>query len=96
MLLVYGIDSVYTIAQRLFKKENIFKPHRKHLYQYYSNEKKIPHVWISALYAIIQFIISVAIVYGYLNYLSLLLLLLFLSIVYWVLKVPLIKMGAAS
>jgi hypothetical protein len=51
---------------------------------------------VSALYAIIQFIISLAIVYGYLNYLSLLLLLIFLSVVYWVLKIPLIKTGAAS
>ena len=44
LLLVYGIDAVYTIVQRLYQRENIFKPHRKHLYQYYSNEKKLPHV----------------------------------------------------
>ena len=95
LLLVYGIDAVYTIAQRLYQRENIFKPHRKHLYQYYSNEKKIPHVWVSVVYAVIQFVISLAIVYGYINLLGLLLLLIFMSVVYWVLKVPLIKMGAA-
>lgn len=94
LLLVYGIDAVYTIAQRLYQRENIFKPHRKHLYQYYSNEKKIPHVWVSVVYAVIQFVISLAIVYGYINLLGLLLLLIFLSVVYWGLKVPLIKMGA--
>jgi UDP-GlcNAc:undecaprenyl-phosphate GlcNAc-1-phosphate transferase len=91
LLLIYGIDSVYTIMQRLFQRENIFKPHRKHLYQYYSNEMQIPHIWVSAIYAFIQLIISLAIVYGYLSYLSLLLLLIFLSIVYWALKVPFIK-----
>ena len=93
LLLVYGIDSVYTIAQRLYQRENIFKPHRKHLYQYYSNEKKIPHIWVSIVYAVIQFVISLAIVYGYLNLLGLLLLLIFLSVVYWVLKAPLIKIA---
>ena len=95
LLLVYGIDTIYTIVQRLYQKENIFKPHRKHLYQYYSNEKKIPHVWVSVVYAVIQFVISLAIVYGYINLLGVLLLLIFMSVVYWVLKAPLIKMGAA-
>src|SRR5665647_2255951 len=91
LLLVYGIDSVYTIVQRLYQRENIFKPHRKHLYQYYSNEKGIPHVWVSIVYAGIQLVISLAIVYGYVNYWRLLLILIFLSIIYWVLKLPLIK-----
>lgn len=92
LLLVYGIDTVFTIVQRLYQRENIFKPHRKHLYQYFSNEKKIPHIWVSILYACIQLVISLAIVYGYLNFSGLLLLLIFLSIVYWLLKAPLIKM----
>jgi hypothetical protein len=30
---VYGIDAVVTIINRLIKKENIFQPHRSHLYQ---------------------------------------------------------------
>lgn len=96
LLLIYGIDSVYTIAQRLYQKENIFKPHRKHLYQYFSNEKKIPQLWVSMVYAGIQLIISIAIVYGYVNYWWLLLILIFLSIIYWVLKFPLIKNTASK
>ena len=95
LLLVYGIDAVYTIAQRLYQSENIFKPHKKHLYQYLSNEKKIPHIWVSILYACIQLAVSLATVYGYLNYLELLLLLIFLSVVYWVLKAPLIKIATS-
>ncbi|MEP7106938.1 MAG: UDP-GlcNAc--UDP-phosphate GlcNAc-1-phosphate transferase [Ferruginibacter sp.] len=93
LLLVYGIDAVYTIVQRLYQRENIFKAHRKHLYQYFSNELKVPHIWVSIIYACIQFVISLAIVYGFLNYMGLLLLLIFLSIGYWVLKVPLIRIA---
>ncbi len=91
LLLIYGIDSIFTIVQRLIKHENIFKPHRKHLYQYYSNEKKIPHVAVSVIYASIQFIINLALVYNYLNLFSLLGLLIFLSVTYWLLKTPLIS-----
>jgi UDP-N-acetylmuramyl pentapeptide phosphotransferase/UDP-N-acetylglucosamine-1-phosphate transferase len=30
---VYGIDAIITIINRLLKRENIFQPHRSHLYQ---------------------------------------------------------------
>ncbi|MBC7510160.1 MAG: UDP-GlcNAc--UDP-phosphate GlcNAc-1-phosphate transferase [Ferruginibacter sp.] len=93
LLLVYGIDTVFTIMQRLYQKENIFKPHRKHLYQYYSNEKKVPHVIVSIFYAVLQFLISVSIVFGLVNFLGLLVLLISLSIVYWFLKVPFIRVA---
>jgi UDP-N-acetylmuramyl pentapeptide phosphotransferase/UDP-N-acetylglucosamine-1-phosphate transferase len=59
LLAVYGVDSVLTIVHRLFLKENIFKAHRKHLYQYLSNEMKLPHLVVSTLYAIIQFGIAI-------------------------------------
>ena len=39
---VYGIDTIVTLVQRLIRKENIFKAHRSHLYQYLANEKNIP------------------------------------------------------
>ncbi len=95
LLLVYGIDTVFTIAQRLYQRENIFKPHRKHLYQYYCNEKKMPHVLISSVYALFQLFISLAIVYGYLNFSWLLILLIFLCVFYWILKIPLIKTASS-
>ena len=91
LLLLYGIDSIYTILQRLYQKENIFKPHRKHLYQYYCNEKNIPHIYVSGIYAALQLIISLAIVYNYVSYISLLIIFIFVSTVYWILKIPLIK-----
>ena len=55
---VYGIDSACTILIRLAKKENIFKAHRTHLYQYLANEKKWSHLKVSALYAAAQAIIN--------------------------------------
>ena len=57
-LSVYGIDSAITIIQRLLKRENIFKPHRTHLYQYLANEKKWSHLLISIIYSFVQLLIN--------------------------------------
>ncbi len=54
---VYGVDSGLTIFQRLLKKENIFKAHRQHLYQYLANERRLPQLFVSAVYMLIQAII---------------------------------------
>jgi UDP-N-acetylmuramyl pentapeptide phosphotransferase/UDP-N-acetylglucosamine-1-phosphate transferase len=55
---VYGIDSACTILIRLSKKENIFKAHRTHLYQYLANEKKWSHLQVSGTYALVQALIN--------------------------------------
>jgi UDP-N-acetylmuramyl pentapeptide phosphotransferase/UDP-N-acetylglucosamine-1-phosphate transferase len=55
---VYGIDSASTILIRLSKKENIFKAHRTHLYQYLANEKKWSHLQVSGTYALVQALIN--------------------------------------
>lgn len=55
---VYGVDSVFTIIHRLIKRQNIFKAHRSHLYQYLANELGFPHVAVSAIYAGLQAIIN--------------------------------------
>src|SRR5690606_11678532 len=39
-LVVYGVDSIWTIVRRLYLKENIFEAHRSHLYQYLGNEAR--------------------------------------------------------
>ena len=62
-LSVYGIDSSITIIQRLFKGENIFKPHRTHLYQYLANEKKWSHLLISIIYFFIQLFINLIVLF---------------------------------
>ncbi len=59
LLGVYGVDTVLTIIRRLLLKENIFEAHRKHVYQLLANEMKLPHVWVSTLYASLQALIIV-------------------------------------
>lgn len=48
------VEAGLTIVQRLFAGENIFKPHRIHLFQLLCNEGKRNHVAVSAVYAGIQ------------------------------------------
>lgn len=57
-LLLYGVDSILTIGQRLLSGENIFQAHRKHLYQYLANELKWPHLVVALLYAFLQFLFN--------------------------------------
>lgn len=61
-LTVYGVDAIYTIIFRLIHKENIFEPHRKHLYQLLANENKISHTKISLIYSVTQIFISLIII----------------------------------
>jgi UDP-GlcNAc:undecaprenyl-phosphate GlcNAc-1-phosphate transferase len=58
VLFIYGLDSIFTILQRIIKKENIFIAHRKHLYQILANEFKIRHLYVSFSYALIQFLFN--------------------------------------
>ncbi len=62
MFLVFGIDAVVTIVYRLRKKENIFRAHRTHLYQYLSNETGLPHTTVSVMYGFIQLLLNVCLV----------------------------------
>ncbi len=60
---LYGIDTVYTILIRIHRKENILKPHRLHLYQLLVNEHGWPHLLVAALYATIQLILNLFVIY---------------------------------
>ncbi len=51
---VYGVDSVLTIIQRLLRRENIFKAHRTHLYQYLANEAGGNRLMIAYSYGLLQ------------------------------------------
>ena len=64
LLGIYGIDSIITILYRLKRKENIFKPHRTHLYQYLANEKGMSHISVSAIYAFAQIGFSYVVITG--------------------------------
>jgi UDP-N-acetylmuramyl pentapeptide phosphotransferase/UDP-N-acetylglucosamine-1-phosphate transferase len=62
LFLVYGTDSIITIIYRLRRKENIFKAHRTHLFQYLSNEMKIPQLIVSVGYGLIQGILNIIVI----------------------------------
>lgn len=62
-LALYGVDTVFTLVNRLFKKENIFKAHRKHLYQLLANELKISQIKIASIYTLLQFVICLIIIF---------------------------------
>lgn len=62
-LLIYGLDSVWTIIRRLFRKENIFEAHRSHLYQFYANENKTNRLIIAAIYGVLQLLVGFFVLY---------------------------------
>jgi len=62
-LVVYGVDSILTIVHRLLLHENIFQPHRKHVYQLMTNELRVPQLVVSAGYALLQLLISLGMLY---------------------------------
>jgi UDP-N-acetylmuramyl pentapeptide phosphotransferase/UDP-N-acetylglucosamine-1-phosphate transferase len=63
LLAVYGVDSVLTIIHRMILKENIFEPHRKHLYQLLANELMFPHLIVSTIYMALQSVIILGLLF---------------------------------
>jgi UDP-N-acetylmuramyl pentapeptide phosphotransferase/UDP-N-acetylglucosamine-1-phosphate transferase len=61
-MVVYGIDVVFTIVQRLILKQNIFEAHRMHLYQYLANEARFSHRMVSVIYGVVQLLINMFVV----------------------------------
>lgn len=68
-LAVYGIDTVLTICHRLLLRENLGVAHRKHAYQLMANELSISHVKVSLIYAILQLLISLGLIFLPINHL---------------------------
>ncbi len=62
LLTVYGVEAVLTIIERVKLKENIMEAHRRHLYQLFANDKKVPHLVVSTGYAICQIIINILLI----------------------------------
>jgi UDP-N-acetylmuramyl pentapeptide phosphotransferase/UDP-N-acetylglucosamine-1-phosphate transferase len=65
LFLVFGIDSVATIVYRIARKENIFKPHRTHLYQYMANELGWSHLSVSLLYGLLQLALNISLIISF-------------------------------
>lgn len=87
---VYGIDAAITILYRLKNKENIFQPHRSHLYQYLANEMGWSHLKVSFLYAVVQLFINILAIYLIskyeMNWLGTGGILIVLSAAYWLIR----------
>ncbi len=62
LLSVYGVDSVLTIIHRILRKENIFKPHKLHLFQWMVHYFKISHLQMSTAYASLQLLINIILI----------------------------------
>lgn len=62
---IYGIDTVFTIICRIFRREQLLQAHRSHFYQFLANETGLSHIEVSILYAIAQLILNVCVVYSY-------------------------------
>ncbi|TSD63247.1 glycosyltransferase family 4 protein [Inquilinus sp. KBS0705] len=87
-LAVYGVDSVLTIVHRIILKQNILKAHRLHFYQLLANEQRVPHLLVSAGYALVQLIVIVLILFNpaFSPYLLFVLVLFPLAIIYILIK----------
>jgi len=60
LVIVYGADAGNTLLYRkFFTKESVFEPHRHHIYQKMIDIKKISHLKISLIYAIMQLFVNV-------------------------------------
>jgi UDP-GlcNAc:undecaprenyl-phosphate/decaprenyl-phosphate GlcNAc-1-phosphate transferase len=86
LLTLYGVDTILTLIHRMYLKENIFKAHRKHVYQYLANELKWSHLGVALVYALIQFVLNLWIMTTTIPFVYGLLIVLFFSFVYFVLK----------
>lgn len=63
LLAVYGVDVVITMFLRLLNGENIFEAHRSHLYQKLSNERAVSHLLVAVVYAGLQIIVNIVLIY---------------------------------
>jgi UDP-N-acetylmuramyl pentapeptide phosphotransferase/UDP-N-acetylglucosamine-1-phosphate transferase len=63
LLLFYGIDTASTVFFRKIRKENIFKAHRSHFYQYLANQLKWNHLIVASVYMIVQLLINCVVIF---------------------------------
>jgi UDP-N-acetylmuramyl pentapeptide phosphotransferase/UDP-N-acetylglucosamine-1-phosphate transferase len=59
VVIVYGADTGCTFLYRkLFTNESVFDPHRHHIYQKLVDVKKMSHIKVSIMYAIVQLLMN--------------------------------------
>lgn len=62
-IIVFLADGLLTIAKRFLNGRNILEAHREHMYETLVNDLHVPHLWVSAGYAVLQLIVNI----GYLS-----------------------------
>lgn len=90
-LTLYGIDTIFTIVQRIHRRENIFEAHKLHLFQVAISKTGMPHLRMSMMFMGLQAIINLLILFIVKlptdqQVIASAVLLLFLSIVYVIVK----------
>ncbi|MBD1392316.1 MraY family glycosyltransferase [Mucilaginibacter glaciei] len=65
LLLVYGLDTATTIVFRMIRGEKISEAHRSHFYQFMANEKKMNHLIVATIYAMVQLVINAFLLFPY-------------------------------
>lgn len=60
-LTLYGIDTIFTIVQRIIKKENIFEAHRLHFFQVVVSKTGMAQLRMSGIYMFVQTIVNLII-----------------------------------
>ena len=95
-LSLYGIDTIFTIIQRLMNRENIFEAHNKHLFQLAVREMGFSHLQMTGIYMLIQLIVNVLIIFMlplsvFYQVIALFLMLGTLSLAYIFIKLKLLK-----
>ncbi len=61
-LTLYGIDTIFTIVQRLYLRQNIFEAHRLHLFQVVISKTGMPHLRMSTIYMVLQLAINTIVI----------------------------------
>jgi UDP-N-acetylmuramyl pentapeptide phosphotransferase/UDP-N-acetylglucosamine-1-phosphate transferase len=61
-LTLYGIDTIFTLIQRLALRQNIFEAHRMHLFQVGINSTGGSHLLMSLIYALVQVLINIIVI----------------------------------
>lgn len=59
LLMVYGVDSIFTILERLKQRENILTPHKKHLFQLMVYKGGLTHLQVALIFGGLQLVINI-------------------------------------
>jgi UDP-N-acetylmuramyl pentapeptide phosphotransferase/UDP-N-acetylglucosamine-1-phosphate transferase len=66
-LCTFYADALVTIFYRRLSEENLMEAHRNHLYQYMSNELRLPHWMVALMYLAIQLVFGLLALLAYSN-----------------------------